>query len=777
MSSEGLWAELKRRRVTRVVVAYGAVAIAVLEVADLTFDAMGVPAWTFRFLVFLALAGFPIVVAMSWALQRTPEGLRSEAGPASRESTRRGRWIIGGAGAVSLTIAGFLTFERPAPVPGIELDSEAIAVVPFRVTSNDPDLIVLGEGIVDWLTPHLDPSMAVVDESSVLSAWQAMSGGSARAPTEEESLRLGDRVGAAKVLTGAVVGAGSSFTVNGRLVDVGSTEEVGRVSVEGTTVGSTIAEAVRSLAGQVLSLDAGIQGSQVDHLLDVPIEALRFYLDGRLAYRRAAHLEARTLFARALDVDSTFALAALRLREMTGMTLDAPRLALAARADRILALHPDRLPADDLRYYQLWLSPGNPRSASQRIEDARTLVSELPHKPQSWYTLGDFLLHDAPRLPSAGFRAESVAAFERALELDEGYTLVRLHLLFDAAFHDDTTAARERADPFARQVEGSESATYARGMLGYLNGDNRARQGLAASLDTLSLPHLRYLTYLHGLSGTTVTNGEMDLLFDRLSGISASAGDRADAEATRLRYLFSAGRIDDAIQLLDDRIAAGRERPTSMLFAHLYWDAPEDAARRALPASLASIAGVSPRSWANGGEDVCIVATWRARMGEDAHIERAVRRLRGALDESSPNHDGNAVCAEVLEAIKAETDGAPDLGDRLAQLVASADRGLVEGRPLVTRELSRMLENHGEIRAAARVASYRGGSVPYPPLRSTVDRDAARLYDAVGELGLAHFHYRRFVRIRPEPDASLIEEVATARNRLVEIEEALGGSR
>jgi len=53
------FAELKRRRVFRVVAVYGAMAFLVMEVADLVFPAIPLPAWTVSLVVWLAILGFP----------------------------------------------------------------------------------------------------------------------------------------------------------------------------------------------------------------------------------------------------------------------------------------------------------------------------------------------------------------------------------------------------------------------------------------------------------------------------------------------------------------------------------------------------------------------------------------------------------------------------------------------------------------------------------------------------------------------------------------------
>ncbi len=71
-------AELKRRNVLRVAIAYLALAWLLTEVADTLFPAFGIPDWGFRFLVIVFALGFVPALIFSWAYELTPEGLKRE---------------------------------------------------------------------------------------------------------------------------------------------------------------------------------------------------------------------------------------------------------------------------------------------------------------------------------------------------------------------------------------------------------------------------------------------------------------------------------------------------------------------------------------------------------------------------------------------------------------------------------------------------------------------------------------------------------------------------
>lgn len=72
MSSSFL-AELKRRRVVRVALVYGAVAFAVVQAADVFVPALALPAWILTAVALFAVLGFPVALVLAWAYDIHPE--------------------------------------------------------------------------------------------------------------------------------------------------------------------------------------------------------------------------------------------------------------------------------------------------------------------------------------------------------------------------------------------------------------------------------------------------------------------------------------------------------------------------------------------------------------------------------------------------------------------------------------------------------------------------------------------------------------------------------
>jgi hypothetical protein len=62
-----LIAELKRRNVFRVAVAYTVIAWVLAQVADLALDNFGAPDWVPKTVLFLLALGFPLAIFFAWS--------------------------------------------------------------------------------------------------------------------------------------------------------------------------------------------------------------------------------------------------------------------------------------------------------------------------------------------------------------------------------------------------------------------------------------------------------------------------------------------------------------------------------------------------------------------------------------------------------------------------------------------------------------------------------------------------------------------------------------
>jgi hypothetical protein len=86
MNLANFFAELKRRNVYKVAVAYLVAAWLIIQIATQVFPFFEIPNWAVRLVVLLLILGFPIVLVLSWAFEITPQGIKRESEIAPNES-------------------------------------------------------------------------------------------------------------------------------------------------------------------------------------------------------------------------------------------------------------------------------------------------------------------------------------------------------------------------------------------------------------------------------------------------------------------------------------------------------------------------------------------------------------------------------------------------------------------------------------------------------------------------------------------------------------------
>ncbi len=73
-----VWNEIRDRKVLRVSIAYLLVGWLVMQVGELLVEALQLPPWSFTLIVILMALGFPMAVALAWAYEITPDGIRRD---------------------------------------------------------------------------------------------------------------------------------------------------------------------------------------------------------------------------------------------------------------------------------------------------------------------------------------------------------------------------------------------------------------------------------------------------------------------------------------------------------------------------------------------------------------------------------------------------------------------------------------------------------------------------------------------------------------------------
>jgi hypothetical protein len=93
---DNFFAELKRRNVYKVAVAYAVVSWLLIQAASIFFPAFDAPPWAMKIFIIVIIFGFPVALIFSWAFEITPEGIKleSEIEPSKSIKRRAGRKIV-----------------------------------------------------------------------------------------------------------------------------------------------------------------------------------------------------------------------------------------------------------------------------------------------------------------------------------------------------------------------------------------------------------------------------------------------------------------------------------------------------------------------------------------------------------------------------------------------------------------------------------------------------------------------------------------------------------
>src|SRR5437763_6366418 len=313
MNQRNFFAELKRRNVYKVAVAYAIVGWLLVQVATQVFPFLEIPNWVVRLVIALVAIGFPIALIIAWAFELTPEGIKrtEDVGvPAERPSKNRA-WIyvaaIGAAVSIGLFFIGRYTGSYAEGRPsGPSLPEKSIAVLPFDNLSRDPENAYFAEGIQEEILTRL----AKIGELKVISR-----ASTARYKSSPNNLReIAKELGVMHILEGSVQRAGEQVRVNVQLINATTDAHLwadiyDRKMTDLFAVESEIAKAIAD------SLQAKLTGSEQHAIAVRPTEnpqAHEFYLKGRFFWNKRAAEDLKIAlgyFEQATKADPNYALA------------------------------------------------------------------------------------------------------------------------------------------------------------------------------------------------------------------------------------------------------------------------------------------------------------------------------------------------------------------------------------------------------------------------------------------------------------------------------------
>ena len=324
MKDGNFLAELKRRNVYKVAVAYAVVGWLLVQVATQVLPFFEIPNWAVRLVVLAIVIGFPVALVIAWTFELTPQGLkRTEDADLIAEGHRKSQvWIYVVIAGALLSIGLFFIgrYSAGAKAPAAAANQSAgksIAVLPFANLSADKNDEYLSDGMTEELLNVLTKvkSLHVPGRSSSFAF---------KGKNEDDIFRkVGEQLHVNAVLEGSVRKAGDKLRITAQLVNVADGFHLWSETYDGDmkdilAVQSDVAKRVV----QALQVQLGVDETRAlaKKATEDP-EAHRLYLLGRYhfgKFTRAGWTNAIHSYEEALQVDPNFALAYCGLADTYG---------------------------------------------------------------------------------------------------------------------------------------------------------------------------------------------------------------------------------------------------------------------------------------------------------------------------------------------------------------------------------------------------------------------------------------------------------------------------
>ncbi len=431
--------ELKRRKVSRVAVAYVVVAGGVIQLGSAVFPAWDLPDWTLRVTIVLLLAGFPIALVLAWAFDVTPQGIQAtpalESPATGRAHRRRNIFLLAALGVVLSAATGFFLLPRAAA----DRTEKSIAVLPFQNLSEEKENAYFADGIQDDILTNL----AKIGDLKVISRTSVMS-----YRDKPESLReIGKTLGVSAILEGSVRKIGNRVRVNVQLINAENDQHLWAEDYdrELTDVFAIQTDLAQKIAKE---LRAQLSPAEKEQIMRKPTENNEAYL----AFMRANNLfavedleklkQAEQMYERAITLDPQFALAFARYSQLESWMVHTfggtpeRREKASLLAKRALQLAPNLPEAHLALGFVHYYVENDFDAAAREFEIAQ---GGLPNEAEVYLAIGAIQRRQ-------GKWAESNSSLEKAVELNPKDTWTMQNLAFNYERQRNFEAANKLID-------------------------------------------------------------------------------------------------------------------------------------------------------------------------------------------------------------------------------------------------------------------------------------------------------------------------------------------
>jgi len=299
-------AELRRRRVIRVLVLYAIVGWLIIQVASTVLPGLNVPPWSVTLVIVLVALGLPLAAILAWAFD-VGDGRITRSGAADvGGEAAHGPLVTGAAVPRPIEVESLQKSRDRASAHAVDDDRRSIAVLPFLNMSGDPENEYFSDGISEEILNLLTklPKLRVSSRTSSF----AFKGKDIEMPA------VAQRLGVGTVLEGSVRRSGDRVRITAQLIDTKSdshlwSESYDRRLEDVFAIQDDIARCIVSALRMTLTPQERLA---IQYTATSNPQAYDFYLRGRSYYNamtKRGFTHALTLYQEAIERDPNYALA------------------------------------------------------------------------------------------------------------------------------------------------------------------------------------------------------------------------------------------------------------------------------------------------------------------------------------------------------------------------------------------------------------------------------------------------------------------------------------
>ncbi|MDT8401433.1 MAG: tetratricopeptide repeat protein [Bacteroidales bacterium] len=328
---QNFWQELKRRKVIRVIIGYAAASYVILELISIIAEPFGLPGWTLKLVFVLLCVGFIISVVISWLYDITPEGVKktkpAKSGVEKEKASKAGKRglktsdIIIAVLLIAVIVLVYPKIFKPDKLKQLRQKGEiSIAVMPFQNLTGDTLKnfwqLMVQEGLINTLSNSEELKVRQTESTYALLQNSDLSNYASLSPSLAST--ISKKLDAGVFIHGSISQVGTLIRLNAKLVDSETEEVFKSFQIDGTpenilNVSDSLSRMLKDYL--IISVLEKELSHELKHYLSSTesAEAVKYFMEGNMAFYKRDYAASRELFYKALEADSNFVAAVVKI--------------------------------------------------------------------------------------------------------------------------------------------------------------------------------------------------------------------------------------------------------------------------------------------------------------------------------------------------------------------------------------------------------------------------------------------------------------------------------